>query len=125
MIRQSVLSNLAVATVFSLSPIALRNTLPLYRPASVQRDQQTSSGIPTTTQGRFLLVLVSARLPGGSVWVRRCDTEEALFHQDSRVLPLRDALDSIVRMDPRYRWQNANGVVNLMPAAGEPELLMV
>jgi len=36
---------------------------------------------------------------------------------------LRDVLDSIVWADSRYRWEDRGGVVNLLPVAGEPELL--
>ena len=35
----------------------------------------------------------------------------------------REALDTIVEADPRYRWQLVDEVVNLLPADGEPALL--
>jgi hypothetical protein len=37
--------------------------------------------------------------------------------------PLHQVLDAIVGTDRRYGWHIENGVVNLLPAAGEPSLL--
>jgi hypothetical protein len=36
---------------------------------------------------------------------------------------LPETLDSIVLADPRYRWELVDGVINVLPVAGEPAFL--
>jgi hypothetical protein len=108
------------------SIIGVAHPPPLNNATSGQDRKQNASGISFTSLGRFSLALAGAHLPGGYVWLRKCGTEEEpMFPLDSRALPLKDVLDSIVRMDPRYKWQNEKGIINLLPAEGEPVLLNV
>lgn len=104
-------------------PVRVGETEPLYRLTNSQNAEQTSNRI--TTQGKFSLALTAARVPGGSIWIKKCSSEEPVFHQDPVALPLREALESITHLDPRYRWQSDSGVINLVPFAGEPDLLKV
>src|SRR6266576_3232210 len=72
-----------------------------------QNTEQGSSG--ATTQQAFLRVLVASRLPGGLVWIMKCRGEEPIFRQERIALQLRDALDSVVKKDSRYKWQIDKG----------------
>jgi len=113
----------AIANPSSMLAIRVSSTRAQRVDMTNRNGQRTSSDIPT--QGRFLLALVAAHVPGGSVWIRQCSGQEPVFHQDQTILPLSDALDSITRVDPRYRWQIDKGVVNLIPRTGEPAVLKV
>jgi hypothetical protein len=53
----------------------------------------------------------------------KCSDEETFLQGEPDILPLEAALDSLTRMDPRYKWQTEAGVINLIPSDGEPELL--
>jgi hypothetical protein len=88
-----------------------------------QTGEPGSSGI--TSQHAFLRASTAARVPGGLVWMMKCSGEEPLLHEDRIILPISDALESLVKRDPRYKWQIDTGVVNLLPSAGEPDLLKV
>ena len=46
---------------------------------------------------------------------------EVRFHEGT----LREALEAIVTADPEYRWEMNDGVVNLLPSRGVPDLLAV
>jgi hypothetical protein len=75
------------------------------------------------TRDVFYSSLWRTRLPGGMV--RLVDCEEDTLMQSWKPLdsPLSQVLDTMVATDPRYRWQVQDGVVNLLPTAGEPTLL--
>src|SRR5258708_3159873 len=79
------------------------------------------NSVIVTTQEAFLMALSAAHAPGGLVKVRKCGKEVPLVLVDPVLTPLRDAMDSITKRDPRYRWQNYDGLVNLMPSEGEPD----
>jgi hypothetical protein len=57
--------------------------------------------------------------------VQDCDLDEPKQMWGPMQSPLRDVLDAIVYEDSRYRWHLEGGVVNLLPAAGEPALLKI
>lgn len=59
---------------------------------------------------------------GGAVITQGCaEPSESIvrFHG----ITLREVLDDIVTADPDYRWEVKDGVVNLIPAKGVPDLL--
>lgn len=76
-----------------------------------------------TTTDAFYASLGRARVAGGMVRIIKC--EEDKFKQAWRPMgsQLRQLLDAIVTADPRYRWEAKDGVINLLPADGEPALL--
>jgi hypothetical protein len=81
---------------------------------------------PRPMRETFYLALQSAHVPGGAVILCGCEAQESLTAIP--VVPgttLREVLDALVRANPTYRWELDNGVVNLLPAAGEPPLLGV
>lgn len=89
-------------------------------------DRQVPGGemeyLPTSQA--FYFSLSRAKVPGVMARVDNCEKDEP--KQIWRpMLPLRDVLDVIVAADPRYRWHIEDGVVNLLPAAGEPALLQI
>lgn len=75
------------------------------------------------TTDAFHMSLGDVGMAGGSVRILDCNGD--YFKQVWSPLnkTLRRALDTLVENDPRYRWQVADGVINLLPAAGEPALL--
>jgi hypothetical protein len=78
-----------------------------------------------TTQELFVRALSAARVPGGFVWMMKCRGEEPRFPDDGVIPALDEALGLITRLDARYKSRVENGVVNLLPAKGEPPLLKV
>lgn len=86
-----------------------------------QSNQQPSRRV--TTQELFDRALGAAHYPGGFVWMMKCSGEDARFPDNGLILPLNEALESLTKRDPRYKWQIENGVVNLLPVQGEPPLL--
>lgn len=88
---------------------------------------QSGQQVPrrVTTQQLFVRALSAARAPGGFVWMMKCSGEEPRFPDDGVIPPLHEALESIIKLDPRYKWQTESGVVNLLPAKSEPPLLKV
>lgn len=75
------------------------------------------------TTDAFYASLGRARVAGGMVKIVSC--EEDKFKQALRPMgsPLRQILDAIVVADTRHRWEVQDGVINLLPADGEPALL--
>src|ERR1039458_7755383 len=61
---------------------------------------------------------------GGAAIMQGCEepsNSSVRFHEGT----LREFLQAIVRADPDYRWEVKDGVVDLLPAKGVPELLRV
>jgi len=112
-------------SVFAIASLILSICAPNAHGARVnvtnQNAQRISNELPTQT--RFLLALLAAQVPGGSVRIGDCSGQERTFRQDPTILPLHDALESITQADQRYQWQMDRGVVNLIPRTGEPRLL--
>ena len=77
----------------------------------------------SSTTDAFHKSLGRIGMAGGSVRILDCNGD--YFKQAWSPLnkTLRQALDTLVENDPRYRWQVADGVINLLPAAGEPAFL--
>jgi hypothetical protein len=81
---------------------------------------------PRRMRETFYLALQSAHVPGGAVVLHGCEAQEPMA--TIPITPgttLREVLDALVRANPTYRWEVNNGVINLLPAAGEPPLLRV
>ena len=76
-----------------------------------------------TTTDAFHMSLGRIGMIGGSVRILDChgDYFKQLWSPLNKTL--RQALVTIVETDSRYRWQVADEVINLLPAAGEPALL--
>lgn len=87
------------------------------------RPMQDSDEHLSTTAQRFIRDLSEVSAPGGLVQVLRCEAETSKPTPEQRGVSLREALDALVSLDRRYRWQVDDGVINLLPASDEPALL--
>lgn len=76
-----------------------------------------------TTPDAFYSSLDRPGVPGGIVRVLNCQTDSFKQAWRPRNSPLSQVLNTLVAGDPRYRWEVEGGVVNLLPANGEPALL--
>ena len=77
---------------------------------------------PLSVNSAIQLAILESGTAGGAVITQGCEEPS-----DSLVRPqgstLREVLDDIVTADPDYRWEVNDGVVNLIPAKGVPDLL--
>src|SRR5262249_10253223 len=71
----------------------------------------------------FQAALGPARVPGGVASVSGCEEEPRVQVFRGMRQKVGDIMDQFVSMDPKYRWEVDNGVVNLLPVVGEPPLL--
>ena len=78
-----------------------------------------------TTTNAINRALADTRVPGGIVRMRDCTEELAKQRWRPGGASLNDILNAIVQADPQYTWQLDNGVINILPTAGEPELLKI
>jgi hypothetical protein len=126
--------------------IALRNALPILLALTVadpitagpglsakrqdptgdllERLVSESDMTPQPVRQTFSWALQSAQVPGGAVALFGCEAPESVATIPIVAgTPLRAVLDALVGANPGYRWQVDGGVLNLLPAAGEPSLL--
>ena len=75
--------------------------------------------------GVFARALSTTRVPGGIVKIDNCNAASVLKPWRAHIATLRDALDSIVEVEPDYNWSMNDGVVNLTPKSEEPVLLQI
>jgi hypothetical protein len=66
--------------------------------------------------------LLKAHLPGGIVTVN-CSENRRQYALSTPRISIRKLLFAMEQLDPEYTWQFSNGVVNLLPQQGIPELL--
>jgi hypothetical protein len=78
-----------------------------------------------TTVDAVSLTLNYAGAAGGIIRIGSCTEETIKQPWKAQGSPLRQVLDTIVAADPRYRWQHEDGVINIVPATGEPDFLRV
>lgn len=76
-----------------------------------------------TTTDAFYASLDRTRSAGGRVRIVNCEDDTFKRPWTPSGSPLRKVLDAIVAVDSRYQWQMQDGVINLLPVAGEPALL--
>jgi hypothetical protein len=77
-----------------------------------------------TTTEAYGLALSAAGVPGGIVLARGW-ADQTKHKWRPSTDSLARTLDSVVTLDPEYMWKIEDGVVNLIPARGEPALLDV
>ena len=87
----------------------------LMRPANVGPS-------PLSVNSAIQLAILRSGAAGGAVITQGCaePSDNIVRFQGST---LREVLDDIVTADPDYGWEVKDGVVNLMPAKGVPDLL--
>lgn len=74
------------------------------------------------TPAAFRLTILRARLPGGAAMVVGCQ-ENLKRHWNPQGESLGQVLNEMTAVDKSYRWEVQDGVINLLPTAGEPPLL--
>ena len=89
----------------------------------LERQVQGSEVELYTTPGACVLSLRRAGVAGGVAKLNNCETDKPLQVWNPMGAPLRQVLSSLIQTDPRFVWEFQNGVVNLLPATGEPLLL--
>ncbi len=93
-------------------------------PAPLSKMVQVRESQDSSSSALFTNTLTSAHLPGGVVAVLDCvSPDEPKLSMPALTTSLKDALNSITALDRRYRWEMQRGAINLLPVAGEPELL--
>jgi hypothetical protein len=77
---------------------------------------------PLSVNFAFQRAILRSGAPGGAVITQGCaePSDNIVRFQGST---LREVLDDIVTADPDYGWEVKDGVVNLIPAKGVPDLL--
>src|SRR5262245_63846337 len=76
-----------------------------------------------TTREAFSSALGAMHMSGGIVIVPDCNGKVRYNLVTSAAPSLRDILDGITLTEPIYRWEVKDGVVNIVPRSGIPELL--
>lgn len=59
---------------------------------------------------------------GGVVFMPEIDIERKYRFEPARLV-VRDVLDAVVKVDPEYRWEAQDGIINLLPANKYPAFL--
>ena len=88
--------------------------------------QLTSSGVHlefASTREGFSAVLQSAKLPGGITTSFGCESQSGRSLSLPPGLPLADALEPVVSLEGIHYWTFQQGVVDLLPANGVPDVL--
>ena len=78
---------------------------------------------PLSVNSAFQLAMLSSGAPGGEALTQGCAEPSDSAVRPQNVGTLRDVLEDIVTADPEYRWEVKDGVVNLIPSQGVPDLL--
>lgn len=117
----------AKARNFHWQFIALAQTDQTQRDAPDVLDcQVTESNVEhSTTRFSFVISMSNARVPGGIVTIQNCDEKQTGQPTYLFAGTLKEALDAIVKANPKYHWQVDNGVINLLISHDEPALLNV
>jgi hypothetical protein len=71
----------------------------------------------------FRLAMLRSAAPGGEALTQGCGEPSGSAVRPSPASTLRKLLDEIIAADPDYRWEVDQGVVNLTPVRGVPDLL--
>lgn len=121
-IVSSIVFGMLVAIAFAQSPKVKQDIKP---PALLDRQVPGDEAETLTTVGAFSLALNYTGAPGGMIRTSSCEQQPANQVWRPMGSPLRDVLDSIVLADPQYFWRTDDGVINLLPKTGEPQLLHV
>lgn len=77
-----------------------------------------------TLRSLMTWTLITSKTPGGIVSLSQTD-EETHFSLMSSGLVLRNVLDAIVAVEPRYRWEIERDVINFLPVEEYPLMLNV
>jgi len=120
------LKSLAIALVMVFALTASGQTAQKAKPSAdelLERPLPGSQIEYLSTTDAFYISLGGVGMPGGAAWTLGCEQDNSTQVWIPLNKTLRQALDTIVERDTRYRWEMVDGTVNLLPATGEPALL--
>lgn len=120
------LKGLTISAVVMLAMSVSGQTAQTERPSVDERLERPLPGNELeyfNTTSAFRIAMGSVRMPGGAARILGCEGDDFKQLWSPWNKTLRQALDSLVEADPRYSWQVVGGVINLLPADGEPALL--
>jgi hypothetical protein len=89
---------------------------------ALERPIYAQEGQPLNTPAAFRVSILRASLPGGAAMVVGCQ-ENLKRHWNPQGESLGQVLNEMTAFDKSYRWEVQDGVINLLPTAGEPPLL--
>jgi hypothetical protein len=78
-----------------------------------------------TTRNAFRATLGPARIPGGVATILGCEEDRPTQVFRGMGQKIGDVMNEIVSVDPKYRWELDDGVIDLLPTGREPLLLGV
>lgn len=111
--------------VFALVTVGMAAQAPRDPQETAERLKRATEGL--VDQGEFHLTVVSllrvGRLPGGVATVHTCAEQAPRAPAVPAGTPVSAALDLVTAASGYYRWQDADGVVEVLPATGVPALL--
>jgi hypothetical protein len=89
---------------------------------TIEHDIVIRSPFPCQIPGLFILIAMELKVPAGVEGVpEQCPDGTAPVKVTGRTslrgMTVREALDTLVRFDPRYRWGESDGVIVLRPIA--------
>jgi hypothetical protein len=120
------LKSLTLGTIFVLALGVSGQTAKIVKPSTDDLMERQLPGDGTdylSTTDAFYNSLGGVGMPGGAERIVGCEQDNAKQAWSPMNKSLRQALDTIVEADPRYRWEVVDQVINLLPATGEPALL--
>jgi hypothetical protein len=115
-----------ICAVVVLAMIASGQTPRIVKPSADEMLERRLPGNEVeyfTTRDAFSMGLSGVGMAGGGARVLGCEGDYFKQLWGPMNKTLRQALDTIVETDPRYRWELVDGVINLLPAKAEPALL--
>jgi hypothetical protein len=74
------------------------------------------------TPEAFRASILRAGVPGGAAIIVGCQ-EESKRYWNPQGESLGQVLNEMITLDKNYRWEIQDGAINLLPTAGEPQLL--
>ena len=89
---------------------------------ALERPIFAHEGQPVNTPAAFRRSILRANLPGGAAMVVGCQ-EDLKRHWNPEGESLGQVLNEMTAVDKNYQWEVQDGVINLLPTAGEPPLL--
>jgi len=120
-----VLSSFCLLAILVLGGSAnVGQEIPQKRPNNpVERQVPYTNVDLLTTRNAFQAALGPTRAPGGVASVFGCEEDPPRQVFRGMGQQIGEIMDQFVSMDPKYRWELDDGVINLLPVAGEPALL--
>jgi hypothetical protein len=111
--------------VFALVAAGMAAQVPRASEGTAGRLGQSTDRVVESGEFRLAVVslLTTARVPGGVATVHACAERPSRAPTVPAGMPISAALDLVTATGGYYRWQDTDGLVEVLPAAGVPALL--